>query len=542
MTRRRLAAITGGVAGAAALIAVVTAAARVAGFGRVVVFSQTVGDTCLGTAYLTANQIPTILFEVVVGGAVAGMVVPILAGPVRRGDTEAVRRISAAVVTWVLLVSTGLAVLLALVSAPLVALLIGDIDGCGGLGEVVLPLTARFLLMFTPQIVFYGLAAALYAVLQAHRRFLGPALAPLLSSLVVMGVYVAFVPLGGGYVNDLAHLPLSAELTLALGTTAGVVALFLTALAPALRLRVGLFRPTLRFPPGVAARAGALAFAALLPPAGMQLTQLLAIALANRGGGPGALALYNYAWALFTLPYGVVAIPIALSAFTTLSEHHDLGDTTAYRRLVAGAARSVLVTAAAAAVALAAAARPLGGFLAHDQGTAGAELTWAIITFAPGIVVFGLVALYSRALYAAHHGRQAAVAQLAGWAIVMTTAVALVAAVPSTWAVAALGAATSLGLGVACVALMVSVVRLRGSECLRGMIRSAVAVLVATPPAFACGAFVAGELLRPGAAAQAGAAVLAGVVAILVFALVTALVDRDAGRFALRAVLRRATP
>src|SRR5690606_2533360 len=145
--------------------------------------------------------------------------------------------------------------------------------------------------------------------LQAHRRFLAPALAPLVSSLVVICAYLAFVPLRSG-ATDARALSTAAELVLSAGTTAGVAALFLTALVPVLRMRLGL-RPTLSFPPGVGARARSLAAAALLPLVAMQVTLLVSMWLANHGGGGGTGVLYSYAWALFTLPYGVVAVPIA---------------------------------------------------------------------------------------------------------------------------------------------------------------------------------------------------------------------------------------
>ena len=54
------------------------------------------------------------------------------------------------------------------------------------------------LAVFAPQILLYGLAVVLYGILQAHRRFVSPALAPVLSSLVVIATYVAFVPLSHG--------------------------------------------------------------------------------------------------------------------------------------------------------------------------------------------------------------------------------------------------------------------------------------------------------------------------------------------------------
>src|SRR6185437_11822634 len=127
--------------------------------------------------------------------------------------------------------------------------LLSGATGCGhgslaGVG-------ARMLIVFAPQVLLYGLAVVLYGILQSHRRFGAPALAPLLSSLVVIGAYAAFGLVGSAYVNHLSALPPRAEYVLSGGTTLGVFALVLTAVIPAWRLGLG-SRPTLRFPPGVA--------------------------------------------------------------------------------------------------------------------------------------------------------------------------------------------------------------------------------------------------------------------------------------------------
>ena len=57
-------------------LAGLTLAARIVGFGRSLVFSKTVGDTCLGDAYNAANTLPNVLFEIVAGGVLAGVVDP----------------------------------------------------------------------------------------------------------------------------------------------------------------------------------------------------------------------------------------------------------------------------------------------------------------------------------------------------------------------------------------------------------------------------------------------------------------------------------
>src|SRR5206468_5389643 len=63
---------------AAAGVAAVTIASRLVGFGRVAVLSHTVGTSCVGDTYQAANSIPNVVFEIVAGGALASLVVPVL--------------------------------------------------------------------------------------------------------------------------------------------------------------------------------------------------------------------------------------------------------------------------------------------------------------------------------------------------------------------------------------------------------------------------------------------------------------------------------
>jgi peptidoglycan biosynthesis protein MviN/MurJ (putative lipid II flippase) len=66
-------------------VAGLTMLSRLFGLIRTLVFSQTVGASCLGTAYATANQVPNLVYELVLGGAVsaAAGVTVCLAAPAR---------------------------------------------------------------------------------------------------------------------------------------------------------------------------------------------------------------------------------------------------------------------------------------------------------------------------------------------------------------------------------------------------------------------------------------------------------------------------
>ena len=232
----------GGIGRAAVLIGAITMLARVIGFGRQVVFAHTVQASCLGTAYTTANMVPNIIYDIVMGGALTAVVVPVLAGPALAagGGAEAVsreqvRQTSAALLSWTVLLLVPVSVVIAVLARPLVSLLLGGTPGCPRADMVTL--STRMLVVFAPQILLYGLAVVLYGILQAHRRFVAPALAPVLSSLVVIGAYFWFGVAGSGYQDLTRPVPALAWIVLAAGTTAGVAALVVTPLIPAVRLR-----------------------------------------------------------------------------------------------------------------------------------------------------------------------------------------------------------------------------------------------------------------------------------------------------------------
>ena len=75
-----------GIGRAAVLIAVLTVAARLLGLVRTLVFAKTVGATCLGTAYTTANLVPNIIYDIVLGGALTSIMVPVLARPAHQAE------------------------------------------------------------------------------------------------------------------------------------------------------------------------------------------------------------------------------------------------------------------------------------------------------------------------------------------------------------------------------------------------------------------------------------------------------------------------
>ena len=434
-----------GVAGAAALIAVLTVLARLAGFGRTLVFTNAVGSGSTGDTYVAANTVPNIVFEVVAGGALASLVVPMLAGGIASGDREQVRRTASALLGWTLLVLVPLAGLVALLAGPIARVLL---DG-GTDAEVAL--AARLLVVFAPQVVLYGLGIVLTGVLQAHRRFAGPAIAPLLSSVVVAGAYALFAGLGGARSADDLSTP--AELVLGVGTTLGVLALTLPLVLPLRRLGLHL-RPALRFPVGAAPRVRRLALAGVLTLAGQQLLAAVAIRLAS-DGPDGTQVAYTAGLTLFLVPWAAVAVPLATSAYPLLAERAGAGDEVGYRRALAPVTALVLVASLGAAAVLAAVAGPMARvFLVGGPADDVAALRDTILGFAPGLAGYGLVAVLTRALYARGLWRAPTACVLGGWLLAVAADLVLARVLPPADRALALAAGHSLGVTVAGLALL----------------------------------------------------------------------------------------
>jgi putative peptidoglycan lipid II flippase len=527
-----------GIASAALLVAAVTVVARLVGFGRVLVFAHTVGPSCLGDTYYTANTVPNIVFDVVAGGALSSLAIPILARPVEQGDDATADRIASALLSWVLLLLLPITLLGLALARPIMDVLVGNgHPGCAATAEQIVG--ARMLLVFMPQVLLYGAGVVFIGVLQAHRRFLGPAIAPLLSSLVVIASYGLFAAVADRRETSLSTLTRHHELILSVGTTVGVAMLSLPLLVP-LRRAGRRLRPTLRFPPGVAATARRMAVAGAVVLGSQDLATGAILRLANDRGSGGAVVLFNLAWAVFLLPWAVLAVPIAIAAFPTLTARWQAGDQSGYADTVARTTRGVVVATAGAAAVMVATAPPAARVLVLGApgGVAPHVLARALVTFAPGLLGYGIIAHLSRAHYARGDARTPAVATAVGWALVVAADVVLVAALPRSWTAAALGLGSSFGLTVAGAALVVSLRRHVGAASLAGTLpTSTVSVAAAV---LAAGAGYAASRALP-SAGVAGSVGITAAVAVGALAIFTAVV----GRFdpsTLRLLLRRGSP
>lgn len=507
--RRVAAGVAAGIAGGAALVAVINILSRIVGFGRQLVFQSTVSETTLGAIYQSANLLPNVAFEIVAGGALASVVVPLLAGAAMRGDEQHVRAVTGALLGWTLALLIPVALVGVLLAGPVMELMLRGEGGSAGL-EV----GRRMLLIFLPQIPLYGLAVVAGGVLQAHRRFIWAALAPISSSVVAATAFLVFQATFAGDRNDLDTVTATDEWILAGGTTLGIVALAATTVVPML-VKVTHAMPTLRFPDGVARRVVKLGGAGLATLGAQQIAMVAAMVMANQEGPDGSFVTYVNSWLVYLLPYAALAVPIAIAAFPRLSEHAE-DDRARYSAILARTTRAVLIVSAAGTAALIAVAWPVARFfatLSQADDVPTERMAWALIAFAPGLLGYGMVAHLGRALFARHRSRASAVATASGWLIAAGGGVLIATRVPAEEVVAGLGAAHAVGMTVAGILLVRAVLADSGRAALAGVPRTLAFALLGAAVGATAGLLIALSLPTASVIATVGVGLLAAVVA-----------------------------
>lgn len=323
-------------------MAMATLASRAAGFVRLVVLASALGlGSRLFDSYNVANTLPNAVYELVVGGAMASVVVPLLARAALTEPDDGV--VYAQRLLSLIVYGLGAIAVMALLLAPRLI----DILTPGFTGEQR-DLAVVFSRYFLPQILFYGVSATAGAVLNVRGRFAAPMWAPLVNSLIVIAVGVVYVVVGGA--TSMAALSATDLLLLGVGTTAGVFAQMVLVMWALARSGFAL-RPRLD-PRGIGIRRiGRLGGWVLVSVAAAQLLLTAATRTASISG-PGGISAYQNAFAVFQMPFAVIALSVMTAMLPRLSSSAARFDHTQITEDLSRAVRLAVVALAPVAAAM----------------------------------------------------------------------------------------------------------------------------------------------------------------------------------------------
>jgi putative peptidoglycan lipid II flippase len=382
-----------------AAVALGTAASRLTGLIRIIIFAVIVGQTSLADAFEIGNNAPNVVYELVLGGALAATLVPLFTKLRARNDAAGIGAVCGT--SAVVLVAVTAA---AVVVAPWIVRAF-TVDVAAGVDPVDFRTTATAMTrVFVLQIAFYGVTTIGSALLNATGRFLAAAWAPVAANVVAIAGFLALgataavrpVPI------ELAE-PQHAEFWWLVGsTTLGIATMAVIVLVAT--VRAGAFpRPSLhvRNPAvGDVVRLSAWSVAYIA-------TNQVALVIVKNLASPGTgnLDAYVKAYTLFQLPHGLLAVSLAVTFVPLLAKAADAGDVAEYsRRLLSGLRMTAFLTLPAG-LGMVAVARPIVGALlehgAFDDAAADA-VARALTGFGVGLAAFSTYLFALRGFYA--HG------------------------------------------------------------------------------------------------------------------------------------------
>ena len=326
----------------AAVMAVGTLLSRITGFLRyaslayVLGLTLQYGRTNLPSTYNLANTLPNMIFDLVMGGIIGSLFIPVFVEYLSTRSEEEAWHVASSVINISVLVLLVVTVVGMIIAPHIIRLMtvFGTYSTQEVTADVVRAEAAFFLRFFLPQIIFYGLSAIFGGLLNSYRHFTVPAFAPIANNVVVILTVVLFRLLPGAR-DDRLHMTV-----LATGTTLGVMAQALVHL-PAL-VRQGIrYRLVLDARHPAIRKIGRLSIPLLGYIFLWQVGTWFLFSLAIRvdGGVPS----YQYAQLFFMLPYGVFAVSVITALFPSLSERAARGNTEGFREILNGGLRSTMV-------------------------------------------------------------------------------------------------------------------------------------------------------------------------------------------------------
>ena len=379
-----------------------TVISRVTGVIRLAILAATLGvaESRLPDAYNIANAAPNILYELVLGGVITAVFVPVFVELLASRSRESAWSELSGIVNWSLLALAVVAVV-GVLAAPLIASFYAGRVG-GEIGADQQRVITFLLRLFIPQVVLYGVYAMGSAILNAHRRFGLPMFTPILNNLVLIAVLIVF---NERYdLVQISNVTTPQLLLLGLGTTASVAPMGL-ALLPAVR-KLGGYRFTLKVDPQIVRKLVSLSLYIGGTVAANQVGYVVVQWLAN--GRQGGFTAYISAFTFFLLPMGLFTWSLTTALAPSLSRHALGHSWDAFKNDLSVGIRATLFLMAPATAGFLLLGRPLvEAFLEHGVVTQGSvRLVVDVLTFLVlGLVQFALFQMLVRAYYAMQDGK-----------------------------------------------------------------------------------------------------------------------------------------
>jgi putative peptidoglycan lipid II flippase len=363
-----------------------TLLSRILGFLRDLVVARAFGAGPLTDSFFVAFRLPNLLRRLVAEGALSSAFIPVFSEYLATREAGETRRMLRAVGGAVALVLGGITLAGILAAPLLVRVMAPGFFADPARGALTVGLTR---LMF-PYLFFVGLAALAMGILNAHRRFFTPALAPVALNVAMIAAVLFLAP----------HLE-RPVFGLAVGVVVGGLGQLLVQV-PALHRGGLLVSPAFEPDHPAVRRCFRLMAPVVVGQSANQLNVLVNTMIASFLGG-GSVSYLYYADRLVEFPQGVFGIAIATAVLPTLSEHAARRELTHLRQTLSFALRLAAFIGLPAAIGLFLLREPIVRVL-YQRGQFGAVeaagTAAAVGYYALGLLGWGGAKICAQAFYA----------------------------------------------------------------------------------------------------------------------------------------------
>lgn len=305
----------------AGFMTIATLLAKVLGMVRDMLIAAYFSTSYIGEAYMTATKLPTMLFDLVIGGVITASFIPIFNSVMSKEDKKKAFAFANKFIGMVLLITLIISVGGILFSDTLIGFLAPEFN------PQTHALASELSRIMFPMIIFTGLAFSFVGILQSFGEFNIPSIMSLVSNLAV----IAYFPLFGKKfgVHGLAYTML----------IAWSLQVFIQ--IPSLKKTEFKFRPSLKLYDKNIKAALLLAGPLLVSTWVQPLYSIVNTRLAS--GISGGVTMLEYANRLYTVTVGVFSFVVTNLIFPKLAKSNSSDNNEEAKQLLATSLKSIAI-------------------------------------------------------------------------------------------------------------------------------------------------------------------------------------------------------
>jgi putative peptidoglycan lipid II flippase len=341
-------------------------------------------------AFLAANRVSDVIFNLVAGGALASAFIPMFVTLLTQEKRTEAWRLASGVTNLVLLALIIISALVGIFAPWVVTRLLAS----GFRDPEKIALTVHLLRIQMPAAVIFGLSGLVMGILNAHQSFLFPALAPSMYPIGLIAGGLLLVPRIG--IDGLAW-----------GALVGALLHLLVQLPALMRLPGRRYTPTLGLNIPDVRQVFLLMGPRLLGVGVVNLNFWINTLIASYLND-GDLTALNWGFILMLMPQAALAQSVATAAMPTFSAQVARGKPEEMRSSLAASLRGILLLSIPASLGLILLRVPMVTFLLERGAFTSAStalVAWALLWYSAGLVGHCLVEILSRAFFALHDTR-----------------------------------------------------------------------------------------------------------------------------------------